>query len=117
MLRKLRAVDGEHNKMTDPETLLRRKAVAEALTAAGFPTSPATLATMATRGGGPVFRSYGRVPLYRWSDALAWAQSRMSAPRRTTSENRSKPVHASTPSAVDTAIHKEKTNGALAAIG
>jgi hypothetical protein len=69
------------------DALLRRAATAEALTEAGYPTSPATLATMAVRGGGPVHRCYGRIPLYRWGDALAWAESRMSAPRRTTSEN------------------------------
>jgi hypothetical protein len=69
------------------DALLRRAATAEALTEAGYPTSPATLATMAVRGGGAVHRCYGRIPLYRWGDALAWAESRMSAPRRTTSEN------------------------------
>jgi hypothetical protein len=70
----------------NPETLLRRKATAEALTALGFPCSDKTLATKATRGGGPPYRSFGRIPLYRWGDALAWAQSRLSAPRGSTSE-------------------------------
>jgi len=70
----------------DPDDLLRRHALAQALTEAGFPTAPATLATKATRGGGPPFRLYGRIPLYRWGDALAWAQSRLSAPRQSTSE-------------------------------
>jgi hypothetical protein len=70
----------------DPEALLRRDATAQALTRAGFPTSSATLATKAVRGGGPPYQLYGRVPLYRWGAALAWAESRMSAPRRTTSE-------------------------------
>jgi hypothetical protein len=42
-----------------PDTLLRRKATAEALTAAGFPTAEKTLATKATRGGGPPYRKYG----------------------------------------------------------
>jgi hypothetical protein len=69
------------------DSLLRRVAVASALREAGFPVSAATLATKATRGGGPPFHSFGRIALYRWGDALAWAQSRMSAPRRTTSEN------------------------------
>jgi hypothetical protein len=70
-----------------PDSLLRRAATADALTEAGFPTSKATLATKAVRGGGPPFRLYGRVPLYRWGDALAWAQSRMTSPRRTTAEH------------------------------
>jgi hypothetical protein len=71
---------------SDPDALLVRKRTAEALTEAGFPTSSATLATKATRGGGPPYRLYGRIPIYRWGDALAWAQSRLSDPVRSTSE-------------------------------
>jgi hypothetical protein len=56
------------------------------LTAAGYPVKAATLATKATRGGGPAYRLFGTKPLYRWGDALAWAQSRLSEPRRTTAE-------------------------------
>lgn len=37
----------------NPNALLRRKATAEALSAMGFPMSEKTLATKATRGGGP----------------------------------------------------------------
>jgi hypothetical protein len=70
----------------NPEQLLRRRRTAEALTEAGFPTAEATLATKASRGGGPPFRSFGRIPLYRWGDALTWAKSRLSAPRGSTSE-------------------------------
>jgi hypothetical protein len=70
----------------DPNTMLRRRQTAEALTATGFPITEATLATKATRGGGPPYRSFGRTPLYRWGDALAWAQARLSAPRGSTSE-------------------------------
>jgi hypothetical protein len=44
----------------NPNALLRRKQAAEALTAAGFPTSAATLATKASRGGGPTYRLFGR---------------------------------------------------------
>jgi hypothetical protein len=69
----------------DPETLLRRRAAAAALSNAGYPTAPATLATLACRGG-PKFRRYGRIPIYRWGDLLAWAEGRMSAPMRSTSE-------------------------------
>lgn len=71
---------------TDPDTLLRRRATAEALSAAGYPCTESTLATKATRGGGPRFRSFGRVPLYRWGDVLAWAEGKLSAPRGSTSE-------------------------------
>jgi hypothetical protein len=71
---------------TDPNTLLRRRPCATALTEAGFQTSAATLATKATRGGGPPFRRFGRVPIYRWGDVLEWAYSLLSAPMRSTSE-------------------------------
>ena len=70
----------------NPDSLLRRKATAEALTKAGFPISEKTLATKAVRGGGPLYRTFGRTVLYRWSDALAWAEGRLSAPRRSSSE-------------------------------
>ena len=71
----------------DANALLRRLAVAAALTAVGFPVSATTLATQASRGGGPPYRVWGRIPLYRWGDALAWAEARLSTPRRSTSEN------------------------------
>ena len=70
---------------TDPNALLRRVAVAAALNAAGFPIATATLATKATRGGGPQYRLFGRVPLYRWADALAWAEAKLTAPQTSTS--------------------------------
>jgi hypothetical protein len=69
-----------------PDALLTRRAAAAALTAAGYPVARATLATRAVRGGGPPFRKFGRVPLYRWADLLEWAEGRMSAPMRSTSE-------------------------------
>jgi hypothetical protein len=68
------------------DTPLTRLQAAQALTNAGFPVSPATLATKATRGGGPVYRLFGRRPLYRGSDLLTWAKAQTSAPRRSTSE-------------------------------
>jgi hypothetical protein len=70
----------------DPETLLTRQAVAEALTAAGYPTSPKTLATKASRGGGPAFQKWSNRPLYAWGSALAWAQSRLGPVVSSTSE-------------------------------
>ena len=73
--------DGLH----DPDALFTRASLAAALTEAGFPVSGATLATKATRGGGPPYRLFGRRPLYRWGDALDWARSRLSAPVANTS--------------------------------
>ena len=70
----------------EPDAMLRRHALAAALTEAGYPTATATLATMASRGGGPPYRLYGRIPLYRWGDVLAWVESRLTAPRWSTSD-------------------------------
>ena len=44
----------------DPDARLTRNAIAAALTEAGYPIRPATLATKASRGGGPPFRRFGR---------------------------------------------------------
>ena len=74
------------NVPDDLNTKLTRKATSEALTAAGFPVSEKTLATKASRGGGPPYQLFGRKPLYRWGDALEWAKSRLSKPIRSTSE-------------------------------
>jgi hypothetical protein len=75
------------NQIPDsPDALLRRRTTVEALNAKGYPIAEATLATMASRGGGPPYRLFGRVPLYRWGDSLAWAEGKLSAPRRSTSE-------------------------------
>lgn len=71
------ALDLDHS-----DTLLTRVAVAAALTAAGFPVKAATLATKATRGGGPPYRLFGVRPLYRWGDSVAWAESRLTALHR-----------------------------------
>jgi hypothetical protein len=70
----------------DPDTLLTRDAMAMALTARGYPVKAKTLATKATRGGGPPYRLFGVRPLYRLGDALDWAQGRLSQPIRSTSE-------------------------------
>ena len=69
-----------------PDALLTRDQTAAALTACGFPIKPKTLSTKATRGGGPPYQLFGPRVLYRWENALKWAQARLSAPRRSTSE-------------------------------
>ena len=66
----------------DPDTLLTRDQTAVALTLAGFPVRSATLATKACRGGGPDFILFVTRPLYRWGDAIAWAQGKLTAPQR-----------------------------------
>jgi hypothetical protein len=82
------------------DALLRRKATAEALSEAGFPVSQKTLATKATRGGGPPYRVFGRAVLYRWGDALAWAESKLSPLRGSTSEGEARAHDSSPPSRV-----------------
>jgi hypothetical protein len=69
-----------------PSGLLDRKQAAAFLSQHGFKTAPATLAKIACLGGGPLFRSFGRKPLYSAADLLAWAEARTTRPRRSTSE-------------------------------
>jgi hypothetical protein len=47
------------------DLLLTRQRTAEALTAAGYPISHRTLATKATRGGGPPYSLFSGRALYR----------------------------------------------------
>jgi hypothetical protein len=79
---------GAHTER-NADPLLDRRAIAEALTALGFKTKESTLASMATRGGGPPFLKYGQRVVYKWSDALSWAHSRLAGPINSTSEMRS----------------------------
>ncbi len=72
--------------LPDPDDLLTRRQAAAALTEAGYPTAPATLARKASVGGGPVYRRYGPRVIYRWADLLDWVNARLSAPMRSTSE-------------------------------
>ena len=70
----------------DPEALLTRDETAAALTESGYPIKAKTLATKASRGGGPPFHRFGPRVLYRWGASLRWAQGRLSAAMRSTSE-------------------------------
>jgi hypothetical protein len=70
----------------NPDALLTRAQTSAALRATGFPVADKSLATRASRGGGPPYRRFGTRVLYRWGDALAWAQARLSQPIRSTSE-------------------------------
>ncbi len=79
-----------------PDSLLTRDRTAAALTEAGFPVKAKTLATKATRGSGPPYRKFGLRVLYRWGDALAWAEGRLTAPYRSTSEQDAAGQHVDT---------------------
>ena len=72
--------------MHDSPRTLRRREASAFLCERGYPNAPSTLAKLASVGGGPVFQSFGRIPLYREDDLLAWAQSRSTGPRRSTSD-------------------------------
>lgn len=52
----------------------------------GIPVARATLAKMATVGGGPAFQHSGRIPLYHVDDLDDWAAERLSKPVRSTAE-------------------------------
>jgi hypothetical protein len=68
------------------ECRLDRRQAAAFLTARGYRTAPAMLAKLACIGGGLTFESFGRKPLYREVDLLAWAKARTTEPRRSTSD-------------------------------
>lgn len=74
----------------DPKTFLTRFQVSEALEACGIPLSYDTLATKATREGGPPFRIFGKSAVYQWCDVVAWVLETMGEPARTTSEHRAR---------------------------
>lgn len=89
--RQSRGPDSSPASAPDPipnrnDALLTREQVGVALRAAGFPVASKTLATMATRGGGPSYRRFGARVLYRWDETLAWAEARLSGPVHSTSE-------------------------------
>jgi hypothetical protein len=68
-----------------PTSKLTRVQCAQALREHGYPISPATLATKATRGGGPPYQLWGRKPIYTWGPSLEWAERRLSARVESTS--------------------------------
>jgi len=72
--------------LNEIERRLDRKQAAQFLTERGYRTAPATLAKLACIGGGPTFESFGRRPLYRETNLLAWAHARTTGPRRSTSD-------------------------------
>ena len=67
-------------------TYLRRDKAAEYLRQNWGFGAVDTLATLATRGGGPRFRKLGRWPVYTPEDLDEWARSRLSDPVSSTSE-------------------------------
>ena len=64
---------------------LTRTETADFLTEKGYPTPKGTLQKLASTGGGPPYSIYGNKALYRPPEALAWARSRLSGPKFSTS--------------------------------
>src|SRR5271169_4656064 len=64
-------------------TYLRRRAAAEYLREQrGIPCSEKTLAKLACIGGGPIYRRFGRIPLYLIADLDVYAEAKLSKPIR-----------------------------------
>ena len=64
---------------------LSREEAAQYLTELGLRTARGTLQKWVTTGGGPAYRRYGKRAVYTIDDLEAWAKSKLSAPRHTTS--------------------------------
>jgi len=68
-------------------TYLRRSAAADYLREKwGIPRSAKTLAKLACIGGGPIYRRFGRIPLYTTADLDAYAEAKLGKPVHSTSE-------------------------------
>ena len=66
---------------------LRRKPAATYLNDTwGVPTAASTLAKLAVLGGGPIFHSAGRIPLYEIKELDLYAEAKLGKPRRSTSD-------------------------------
>lgn len=71
--------------------LRRTEASAYLLEAHGVPIAIATLAKMATVGGGPKITYFGRIPLYGRADFDDWAKTRLAMPVGSTAERVKRP--------------------------
>jgi hypothetical protein len=74
------------NREDWPQRVRRREASAYLAEVHGVHEAPATLAKKACLGGGPIFEYFGRIPYYPTVSLDCYAQSRLSGPRRSTSD-------------------------------
>lgn len=65
---------------------LERAEAAEYLTARGLRISKTTLQKFATIGGGPAYQRFGNKSVYTRPVLDDWAEKKLSAPKRSTSE-------------------------------
>jgi hypothetical protein len=68
---------------------LRRKDASRYLLAQYGFGAVATLAKLATIGGGPIYRLIGRMPVYLKADLDAWALAKLGPAQKSTSDSRS----------------------------
>lgn len=68
------------------DVYLSRKEASTFLAALGLFIAPSTLAKLASVGGGPVFRRFGRQVKYLPRDLVSWAEGRLSGPVKSTSQ-------------------------------
>ncbi len=74
--------------MSTPKLYRREAAAAFVREVFGIPCSPATLAKMATIGGGPGIVYVGRWPMYEDAALRAWVAAKTSAARSTSERPR-----------------------------
>ena len=65
---------------------LTRREAAAYVTQRGLKLSSNTLQKMASRGGGPLYSIFGRNAVYTPQNLDAWIETKISRPRRSTSE-------------------------------
>jgi hypothetical protein len=65
---------------------LSRTEAADYLASRGLRIAKQTLAKFAVTGEGPMYRAFGSRVVYSTADLDAWAEARLSKPRRSTSE-------------------------------
>jgi hypothetical protein len=65
---------------------LTRGESADFLTEQGLPTTKNQLQKLATTGGGPEYSIYGNKAVYTPTNLLAWAEAKLTASRKSTSE-------------------------------
>lgn len=68
------------------EPLLNRRAAAERIKGRGIPTEASTLAKLASIGGGPSMRKFGRRVFYEAQALEAWIDEKLTVPRKSTSD-------------------------------
>lgn len=69
----------------ETKSFKNREQAADYLTSQGLPVAKTTLQKLATVGGGPVYRRFGKFAVYLTDDLDAWAAQKLSAPRCSTS--------------------------------